>query len=87
MSNSVTNIAVDSASSDASKISGMPIPGSSTPNPALAMLYFFGVGLTDQWNIVNHAPTAAVGKLSGSVIDTVVVTEQSIVIDQAIITI
>ena len=41
MSNSVTNIAVDSASSDASKISGMPIPGSSTPNPALAMLYFF----------------------------------------------
>ena len=43
MSGSVTDSSVDAASSDASKLVGIPLGDSSTPNPALALLYFFGV--------------------------------------------
>jgi hypothetical protein len=51
MSGSVTDSSVDAVSSDASKLVGMPVGGSSTPNPALALLYFFGV--TAIYSIIN----------------------------------
>ena len=52
-----------------------------------ALFDVFGIGLTDQWNVVYHAPTATICKFCGAIIDAIVVAEYGIVIDQAVIAI